>query len=281
MFNIENYNISINLKNDILFVKVVDTISLITYQESFNNNSKENYDLLIHYLQNNNIQINKTSNSLTLINQNLVFNIKKINKKYDRILNRDYIVDEIFKNSDYNNYFALNIPYYHYTSLCNVTFNLFVFLEKYYTEIKNDLYHSIPSSIDKLIDMLKEISIDKNEYLYKCDYDCAYGYASRIFVLDDEYEEILNSIDSLSNDNERYYHRMSNFNFIDLQNCEHNRHKMIAELETWKKYFHKKCLCEHGCCYCKNITCEYYNEISNTLKNIPSDCIQLIYSYLY
>ena len=79
-FTIGNYNININLTDDILFVKVVDTISFATYQESFNNNSKENYDLLINYLQNNNIQINKTNNSLTLINQNFELNISEINE---------------------------------------------------------------------------------------------------------------------------------------------------------------------------------------------------------
>jgi hypothetical protein len=114
--------------------------------------------------------------------------------------------------------------------------------------------------------MLKKISIDKNEYLYKCECDRAFGFSSGIFVLDDEYEDILNSMNSLSNNNESLYYRMSNFNFIDLEKCEHNRHKMITELETWKNYFHKKCLCEYSCCYCKNITCEYYNEIFNTLK---------------
>jgi len=85
-FTIENYNISINLIDNILFVKVIDTISLTIYQESFNDYSKQNYDLLIDYLQNNNIQINKNINSVTLINQNLVFNIKKINRKYNKIL---------------------------------------------------------------------------------------------------------------------------------------------------------------------------------------------------
>jgi hypothetical protein len=85
-FTIENYNISINLIDNVLFIKVIDTISLTIYQESFNDYSKQNYDLLIDYLQNNNIQINKNINSVTLINQNLVFNIKKINRKYNKIL---------------------------------------------------------------------------------------------------------------------------------------------------------------------------------------------------
>lgn len=121
MFTIGNYNINVNLTDDILFTKVIDTISFDTYQESFNESSlnykpKQIYDLLIDYYHD--IQINKTINSLILtilyenkyftINQELVlniipksndnieFNIKNdlLDKKIDKLIDRLNINDE-------------------------------------------------------------------------------------------------------------------------------------------------------------------------------------------
>lgn len=172
--------------------------------------------------------------------------------------------------------------YYYYSSLCHITFNLFVILECHHIPIANDpnlseLYHLIPDLIIKLIYLLSENPIvlkngdTYNEYeQYECTCNYYYNYRSGIEALMDEYEEINEYITNIENledkliveypYTERNDYRLYNLNFINPSTCCHDKIKMINELNHWKKYFHTRCPCkpvyseetllEQHCCYC-------------------------------
>lgn len=176
--------------------------------------------------------------------------------------------------------------YFYYSSLCHITFNLFIFLEVHHILLKNDpnlseLYHLMPELIDKLIDMLSSSSNESHSNSnsnskyprYECRCDYYYGYGTHIYPLMDEYEELYEYTSNLPDleeklkveypYTERNSFRIYNLNFINPHDCCHDKDKMISELNHWKKYFHKRCPCcvkynsdtklPQHCCFCTSL----------------------------
>lgn len=266
-------------------------------------------------------------NNKNIYNLFYILVLNEQNYNADEPLIPGYMTEDIYVYT-YNNI------YFYYSSLCHITFNLFIFLETHHIPISNDpnlseFYHLVPDLINKLIYFLSEnvilksvnthnTSIDFNTYeKYECRCNYYYSYASGIEALMDEYnelneyvsnqEDLQNKLDAEYSYSDRKDYRIYNLNFINPDDCCHDKTKMICELENWKKYFHSRCPCEpiynsdtlleQHCCYCKyksssleiqRDNCKYFNEIRDTLslirvKNntfIPSDCARLISYYI-